>query len=199
MAKCFRHPGRDSVIIVAAKNYCQTCKDGQEAAVAQVVLKNKHVEPKACFVIYKGGDTWLPILGTGCAHWVAHQLDISSGAPSDHCLEGHTFKVGDVVRGRQQVSINDVKVNDIWANGALTHMGLVTKVQKNGVDAGADGGTDGDAGTDGGADAGADGGTDAGVSAGAVQIQITHDSSKQGGVFTNDFSTFFHGQGSFYR
>ncbi len=192
MAKCFLHPGRDSVISVAAKNYCQKCKDGQQAAAAQVALNphTKHVEPKACFVTFKGGDTWLPFTGTGCAHWVAHQLDLSVGAPSNLCLEGHTIRVPDVVQGRQKVSIDDVKVNDIWANDALTHMGLVTKVDKN---AGADAGTD--AGTQGGADAGADAGTNAST----VQVQITHDSSGQGRVATNDFRTFFHGQGSFYR
>jgi hypothetical protein len=186
MAKCFLHPGRDSVINVAAKNYCQQCKDGQQAAAAQVAQKNKHVEPKACFVTYKGGDSWLPFLGTGCAHWVAHQLDISSGAPSNQCLEGHSIRVPDVIQGKQKISIGDVVVNDIWANDALTHMGLVSKVQKN-------------AGADGGADVGGDGGADAGAKAGAAQIQITHDSSGQGGVATNDFSTYFHGQGSFYR
>jgi len=123
MAKCFLHPGRDSVINVAAKNYCQQCKDGQQAAAAQVAQKNKHVEPKACFVTYKGGDSWLPFLGTGCAHWVAHQLDISSGAPSNQCLEGHSIRVPDVIQGKQKISIGDVVVNDIWANDALTHMG----------------------------------------------------------------------------
>jgi hypothetical protein len=191
MAKCFLHPGRDSVMTVAAKNYCQKCKDGQQAAAAEVALKNKHVEPKSCFVTYRGGDTWLPFLGTGCAHWVAHQLDISTGAASNQCLEGHSIRVPDVIQGKPKIAIDDVAVNDIWANDALTHMGLVSKVQKN---AGADAGVDAGAG---GADAGA--GSDAGVKAGAVQIQITHDSSGQGGVFTNDFATYFHGQGSFYR
>jgi hypothetical protein len=174
------------VITVASKNYCQKCKDGQQAAVAEVTLKNKHVEPKACFITFKGGDTWLPFLGTGCAHWVAHQLDMSSGAPSNQCLEGHSIRVPDIVQSKQKISIADVKVSDIWANDALTHMGLVSKVQKNAA---------ADAGAGGGADAGADAGTNASV----VQIQITHDSSGQGGVFTNDFGTYFHGQGSFYR
>ena len=30
-------------------------------------------------------------------------------------------------------------------------------------------------------------------------IMIRHDSSRQGGVFENDFATYFHGQGRFYR
>lgn len=185
MAKCFLHPGRDSVITIAKKNYCQKCKDGQQAAAAQVALKNKHVEPKACFVIHKGGDTWLPLEGTGCAHWVAHQLDISTGSASNQCIEGHTIRVPDAIQGKQKVSIDDVRVNDIWASDSLDHMGLVSKVQRDGADGGVDGGTDG--------------GSDAGTSGGAVQIQITHDSSRQGGVFTNDFRAYFHGQGSFYR
>jgi hypothetical protein len=130
MAKCFLHPGRDSVITVAAKNYCQKCKDGQQAAAAEVALKNKHVEPKSCFVTYRGGDSWLPFLGTGCAHWVAHQLDISTGAASNQCLEGHSIRVPDVIQGKPKIAIDDVAVNDIWANDALTHMGLVSKVHK---------------------------------------------------------------------
>jgi len=37
------------------------------------------------------------------------------------------------------------------------------------------------------------------VSSGGAQITIRHDSSRQGGVFDNDFDQHFGGQGSFYR
>jgi len=32
-----------------------------------------------------------------------------------------------------------------------------------------------------------------------TQIEIEHDSSRQGGVSRNDFATYFHGQGDFFR
>jgi hypothetical protein len=168
MPKCVLHPGRDSVMVYDTKNYCQQCKTGQEAAVALVTRDNVHVEPKRCFITYGGGDNWAPIPGTGCAHWVSHQLDLSKGAPSNRCLEGHSFRVPDTVQGMTQVSIDDVRVRDVWANDALTHMGLVTKVDRD-------------------------------ADAGSVTIMITHDSSHQRGVFTNEFATYFHGQGKFYR
>ena len=168
MTKCFLHPGRNSVLVFAGKNYCQQCKTGQEAAAALVAQQNGHVEPKRCFITFKGGDTWAPIPGTGCAHWACHQLDISKGSTSNQCLEGHSFRVPDAIQGMREVKMDDVKERDVWANDALTHMGLVSKVQKD-------------------------------ADAGPVSIQITHDSSHQNGVFTNDFATYFHGQGKFYR
>jgi hypothetical protein len=168
MAKCSVHPARESVTTIARKNYCQTCKDGQEAAAKQVALTNRHVEPKDCFVTYRGGDMWVPFTGTGCAHWVAHQLGISNGPDWNQCLVGRTIRVPDVVFGKNKVSkLEDIKKNDIWANDSLNHTGLVTDVKKD--------------------------------AKGVVQILITHDSSGQGGVSTNDFRTYFHGQGSFYR
>ena len=39
-----------------------------------------HVEPKPCFVWYTGNARgWTPIPGTGCAHWIAHQLGLGAG------------------------------------------------------------------------------------------------------------------------
>jgi hypothetical protein len=170
MAKCFLHPGRDSVMAFAGKNYCQNCKTGQEAAVAKMSIDplKVHVEPKRCFLTFKGGDTWAPLDGTGCAHWVSHQLDIGNGAPSNKCLEGHTIRVPDAIQGMSEVEMDDVKEQDIWANDALNHMGMVTKVNR-------------------------------GADAGPLTIMITHDSSHLKKVSENDFAGYFHGQGKFYR
>lgn len=168
MPKCSLHPGRESAATVGGKLYCQKCLDGQRAAAQLVARTNPHVQPKDCFVTFRGGDNWAPFEGTGCAHWVAHQLNISNGAAFNQCLLGRTIRVPDVVSGKSRVSeLKQVKVSDIWANAALNHCGIVSKVQTN--------------------------------AAGAIQIQITHDSSGQGGVATNEFSTYFHGQGNFYR
>lgn len=168
MPKCVLHPGRNSVSTVAGKNYCQQCGDGQRAAAAQVALTNVHVEPKACFVTFRGGDSWVALTGTGCAHWVSHQKSISAGSPSNQCLEGRTIRVPDAVAGRQRIALENVQAGDMWANVALSHMGLVSGVVRP-------------------------------TGGGAAQIQITHDSSHLGRVSTNDFSTYFHGEGNFYR
>ena len=167
MPKCNLHPGRDAVKAVGGKQYCQICINGQTAAASQVAQMNPHVQPKDCFVTFKGGDIWAAIPGTGCAHWVAHQLNISRGAVFNQCLLGRTIRVPDLITGKIKIDVKGVKVNDIWTNTGLNHCGLVAKVEKD--------------------------------KAGVVQIHITHDSSNRGGVFTNDFLTYFHGQGNFYR
>lgn len=88
-----------------------------------------------------------------------------SGAPAE--IIRALTDVPDLVAAKSKIAVENVKVNDIWANDGLNHCGLVVKAEED--------------------------------RAGVVQIQIRHDSSNQGGVFTNDFRGYFHGQGSFYR
>ena len=167
MAKCTFHPGRNSVTVICGNSYCDKCRDGIEAARAQV---DSHVQPKDCFVWYKSKDNWQPIIGTGCAHWVAHELNIRVGTSDDRCLCGFTYRVKVLVRSRTQVQdVADVKVNDIWASPTLDHTGLVIRV------------------------------TAAAKAGDPPTITIRHDSSRQHKVADNDFATFFKGRGSFYR
>jgi hypothetical protein len=157
------HPGRDAVQERWGDNYCQQCVTGQDAAQKKV---NKHVEPKECFIVFKGGDKWEPLPGTGCAHWVAHKKGIAKG--SVHCIAGCTLRVKDVVSGRQKVKeVKLVRVGDIWVQPDFKHCGLVTKVVH--------------------------------VKDADPKILITHDSSGQGKVATNDFATRFKSEGDFYR
>ena len=65
-AKCVLHPGRDVVVSVAGKGYCGKCEAGQKEARAPI---DDGVKPKDCFIVYRGGDEWTPIIGTGCAHF----------------------------------------------------------------------------------------------------------------------------------
>ncbi|HYR92368.1 MAG TPA: hypothetical protein VE422_50450 [Terriglobia bacterium] len=112
MPKCALHPGRDSVTIVFGKNYCQTCRDGIAAARNRV---DRHVEPKDCFIWYVSNDNWQPITGTGCAHWVSHQMNIQAGRAGDCCFSGFTYRVPVLVHSRIPVpNISQVRVNDIW-------------------------------------------------------------------------------------
>lgn len=167
MAKCSIHPSRVAANSVFGKSYCQICIDGQQAAIEDVKQHNKHVEPKECFITWKGSK-WEAFSGTGCAHWVAHQRNISRGAPSNMCLKGCSIRVPDVISGKQQTTdLKNVRVNDIWANNGATHCGLVSKVDTD--------------------------------KTGKINISITHDTNRQGGVRTNDFGTFFHAEGKFYR
>jgi hypothetical protein len=98
---------------------------------------DRHVEPKACFVTRDSGrrDDWRPLTGTGCAHWVAHQLGLKGGtAGSNACMQGYILRVPDLVSGRPTIELKDVKVNDIWTNVGLTHTGLIFEIRhKDGV------------------------------------------------------------------
>jgi|SRR5271170_6731101 len=167
MAKCFQHPGRDSVSTIFGKNYCAQCQAGITQARGSV---DRHVEPKECFIWYVSNDNWQPITGTGCAHWVSHQLNVTVGGAGACCLRGFTYRVPALVHSRTPVpTIAQVRVNDIWASASLDHTGLVIRVGPP-------------------------------ATAGAQPtITIRHDSSAQGRVAENEFATYFHSSGSFYR
>jgi len=167
MLKCSLHPGRDSVATIFGKSYCSVCRDGIARARSQV---DRHVEPKDCFIWYVSNDNWQPITGTGCAHWVAHQMNIHAGGAGACCLSGFTYRVPPLVHSRLPVAnVSQVRVNDIWASPTLDHTGIVIRVLP------------------------------AATPGGQPAITIRHDSSGQGRVAENDFATYFHGHGSFYR
>ena len=133
-------------------------------------LVDRHVEPKACFVTTDNGRDYRPIIGTGCAHWVSHQLGIRRGTPGGSaCDLGYAIRVPDVLTGRASVLPADVQAGDVWANDGRTHTGLVdsvTQAEKEGQ---------------------------------KPKVVIRHCSSGQGGVATNDWATYFRGGGHFYR
>lgn len=167
MPKCVLHPGRDSVATLLGRLYCGTCRDGIAAARARV---DRHVEPKECFIWYVSNDNWQPITGTGCAHWVSHQLNVHAGGAGACCLAGFTYRVPVLVHSRTPVAgISQVAVNDIWASPTLDHTGIVIRI------------------------------TPPAQPGGSPALTIRHDSSGQGRVAENDFATYFHGHGSFCR
>ena len=170
MPRCVNHPGRESAAVIHGRAYCAQCQAGIVAARGRV---DRHVEPKDCFVWYRANNDWQPITGTGCAHWVAHQRNIQSGGSGERCLAGFTYRVRTLVFGRQQVAnLLQVAVNDIYATPSLDHTGLVILVTPPSAQAAP--------------------GT-------PPTIVIRHDSSAQGRVAENEFATYFHGQGQFYR
>ncbi len=166
MSRCLYHPGRTGVLTLNSLSYCEHCQRGIAAAAARVDV---HVQPKSCFVWYAGSNNWQPISGTGCAHWVAHQLGIRSGGRNEQCLEGFTFRVRTLVAGKTVVPLAQVRVNDIYVTPSMDHTGLVIQVTP-------------------------DPNTPA-----SPQIIIRHDSSRQGRVAENEFRTYFNHAGSFYR
>jgi hypothetical protein len=127
------------------------------------------VSPKDCFIWYRRNDDWEPIAGTGCAHWVAHEKDIQSGRADDRCLFGYTYRVHVLMERCTEVHLEDVRSGDIWISDAEDHAGLVVRVMPNLYPHE------------------------------LPKITIRHDSSRQHGIATNDFETYFHGQGSFWR
>jgi hypothetical protein len=168
MGRCNYHPGRESVSTIGNNNYCAQCQQGITAAVR---LVDTHVEPKACFVWYAAANNWQPITGTGCAHWVAHQLGArSTGGGAGTCLLGFTYRVRTLILGKRTVALADLRTNDIYVTPHVDHTGLVSRI----IPANAATNT-------------------------PQRIFIRHDSSAQGGVAENEFSTYFHGLGTFYR
>lgn len=166
MPNCVIHPSVAAVLTVNNRGYCAACQTAIQAARTRV---DRHVQPPSCFVWYEGGTQgWQPIPGTGCAHWVAHQLGMRSTALANVCLEGFPIRVPTVIQGKTEVPRQNVQANDIWVSASLDHTGLVARVTP------------------------AQGGQ-------PNTIVIRHDSSRQGGVFENDFATYFHGHGRFYR
>ena len=124
---------------------------------------------KVRFIRYRRNDDWEPIIGTGCAHWVAHQKDIQSGATDDKCLIGYTYRVRVLADICSKVALEEVRSGDIWINDDEDHAGLVIRVMPSLHPHE------------------------------IPEITIRHDSSGQHGIATNDFKHYFHGEGSFCR
>lgn len=126
MANCVIHSSAKSVYNFAGKDYCEKCKKDMEAARKRV---DKHVVPKDCFIGYKNSkEGWVPIDGTGCAHWVAHEQGIRKG--SAKCLAGYTLRVPDAVSGKSAVAVDKVQVGDLYTTPSKDHMGIVIAVAK---------------------------------------------------------------------
>ena len=121
------HPGLDATVLIGNKKYCQRCELSLQQADK---LLPQDIVPRECFVWYKGGNVWEAIRGTGCAHWVAHQLGIKQGAAIHRCLEGFTIKVPDLIRGKTKISLDKVTLGDIYVNPAISQCGLVSKIIK---------------------------------------------------------------------
>jgi hypothetical protein len=127
MAQCPIHGAKKADMLNVALNefFCAKCAGEIKAAQDAV---DRHVDPKACFVNYGGSSAgWVKINGTGCAHWVAHQLGITRG--SYRCLKKYTLRVPDLISGLSEVALSDLQVNDIWANARLNHCGLVSNIE----------------------------------------------------------------------
>ena len=123
-AVCIHHPGRPSTGAKFGKPFCKQCNDGIDAAVVKVDV---HVEPKECFVTFKGGDVWDKMPGTGCAHWIAHQKNWSGGG-TIRCLDEKKVKVSELVAGLATIARASVAKGDIWVQADLGHCGLVINV-----------------------------------------------------------------------
>ena len=87
----------------------------------------EHVDPKACFVWHdSSAKGWTSMPGTGCAHWISHQLGISRGLK---CDVGHTVRVKDVIAGMEPVAMSRAAVGDIWRSTEVaSHAGIVREV-----------------------------------------------------------------------
>lgn len=171
---CDIHPTVNRVTFLFGRPYCARCRADIQAAVAQL---DAHVTPPGCFVWYTGGQTgWAPIAGTGCAHYVAHQLGIQMGSPGARCLAGFNYRVPAVILGRQRVTggLSAIQINDIWVNTGRSHTGLVSRIDPPPAQ-------------------------QAGAQPGSPTIWITHASSAQHALSTNRFDTYFHSSGDFYR
>jgi hypothetical protein len=166
MGKCLFHSGREATISVAGKGYCDRCDAGQREARAHF---DNGIKPKDCFVVYRGGDIWEPIFGTGCAHFVAHERNMRAPGAVAGCLEGFLIRVVDLLPGLNDVKgLSDVKPGDIYVTADHRHCGIVRF-------------------------------NIPGPGRNRRRIMIEHASSRMKQVLTSDFTVYFRGQGNFFR
>ncbi len=172
MSECFYHPGREGVVLYGRHYYCAKCKEGIERAKRDV---HGDIHPPECFVMFHGGDSWKAIIGTGCAHWAAHEREIRSGGNDERCLLGYTLRVEDLIAGLSTRSLDhgrrSISVGDIYVTADHGHCGLVVEIDESREPGG------------------------------KRKITIRHDSSNSsgtgGGVKESDFDQRFHGTGEF--
>ena len=170
--RCVNHPGLPQATTVAGKAYCANCEAGMKAAAMKL---DPHVSPTECFVWYTGGaHGWQPIEGTGCAHFVSHELGIHRGHSGEQCLAGCTFRVSTMLGGRSKVTggLPAVQRRDIWVNAARSHCGIVTRVGPEQA---------------------------TGPAGDYPAIWITHSSSKLHKVSFDRFDAYFKSEGEFFR
>jgi hypothetical protein len=148
----------------------------RKTQAALAVAQTHEISPGDCFVRFiNAKEGWGPIPGTGCAHYVAHRLGIRRGTVGNTaCDLGYTIRVPLLLQGMQPVDPKNVRENDVWANIALTHCGIVTLVVSS-----------------------------TGLGGSQPTITITHCASNQTagrlGPTVSDWATFFRRGGSFYR
>jgi hypothetical protein len=93
-----------------------------------VALVPDDISPKDCFITYDRNVGWKPITGTGCAHWVAHELGLTG---SVGCKDGYLLRVVDVVAQYTQIEWNQAAVGDLWeAKGSWSHVGIIQQVER---------------------------------------------------------------------
>jgi hypothetical protein len=118
------------------------------------------------------------LTGTPCAHYVAHQIGLKGTSPKDAtCNEKFIVRVTDLIaRLGAPIDPSEVQVGDVWA------------VHQHGNRS-----------------QGKDPASHCGMvfsvdrSSGTTAITIRHCSSGQKKVATNDWETYFHSSGAFYR
>ncbi len=142
-------------------------------AIKQV---DDHVSPRGCFIWNHGGNVgYQPIPGTGCAHWVAHEKGWDSGKVLvNGCEKGYLIRVADLfVLAGDQVDVWDVVVGNVWIlkNETESHTGIVSKVTPA-----------------------RQGDEDANPT-----IEIEDCSSSQCDVVKDDWASYFHSGGKFYK
>jgi len=141
---------------------------------------DSYVEPRECFIWFVNNQWgWQSFSSTGdtpCAHYVSHQLGLTTTS-STACRNKYVVRVSDLVARLNPVPLAEVEVGDVWArlkNEARagggkepsSHCGLVLKVDRSGS---------------------------------TPVITIKHCSSGQKKVAENDWTKHFGGGGKFYR
>ncbi len=103
--------------------------------------ERSYITPRDCFIRHVNNRVgWGPIPGTGCAHYVAHELTIAGGNRKDkRCLDKLAITTGQVARhypeertGTKLSILHKVRENDVWAklnaDGESGHCGYVKNV-----------------------------------------------------------------------
>jgi len=111
------------------------CKICAKQVKAAHLITDRHVELKECFVWFRDNSMgWRSLTeeGTGCAHWVAHQLNIKGAY--NVCAAGYKFRVPDLIAGARKIDPEqeEVRYHDIWVSPDIKHCGLVVAIREEG-------------------------------------------------------------------
>jgi hypothetical protein len=108
---CLLHRDRRAEGAIGSCAYCAACL--QEIANAlRGVLPG--IVPRECAATALGGAGWRALVGSGAAHWLAHELKVRPLPPLARCAAGFAVRRADLLVGRRELVRELPQSGDLW-------------------------------------------------------------------------------------